>query len=287
MSALQITLPLLVVGAWCVWDLSYQWSALVDYRFGWLVWMLGAFLAWERWPNRPREDSPTSLVVPLLMGVVGLVFLTVSELYRMGVARTNMTSFLSSVSGCLFAMSFILAGRGPRTLRHFLFPLLFLFLSVPLPKIIWNPIVLSLQSMIAVLNVEILAVLGVPAERQGNIIRLGSQWVGVDEACSGIRSLQSSIMAALFLGDLLLRRRSLKLFFLGAGILLAILGNVLRSLYLSWVAHEGGTDRLTLLHDTAGWSVLVFTFLGLCVLAKLTLVLERSMDSLRQLKAST
>lgn len=286
MSALQVTLPLLVVGAWCVRDLSYQWSALVDYRFGWLVWMLGAFLAWERWPTRPQDDSPTSLRVPLLLAVPGLMLLTVSELYRIGVARTNMTSFLSSVSCCLFAMAFILVGRGRRTLRHFLFPLLFLFLSVPLPKMLWNPIVLSLQSMIAVLNVEILGVLGVPAERQGNVIRLGTQLVGVDEACSGIRSLQSSVMVALFLGDLILRRTALKLFFLGAGIVLAIIGNVFRSLYLSWVANQGGVDRLTMLHDTAGWSVLVFTFVGLCLLAKFTSVLERVLDSDRHLAAA-
>jgi exosortase/archaeosortase family protein len=82
-------------------------------------------------------------------------------------------------------------------------------------------------------------------------------------------------MAALFLGDLTLRRNSLKIFFLFSGICLAIFGNLLRSLYLSWTAHHGGVDRLTLLHDTAGWSVLVFTFVGLCLLAWLTSTVER------------
>jgi hypothetical protein len=49
--------------------------------------------------------------------------------------------------------------------------------------------------------VEVLGWVGVPAAEQGNLIEIAAGTVNVNEACSGVRSLQSSFMAALFLGE--------------------------------------------------------------------------------------
>ena len=48
---------------------------------------------------------------------------------------------------------------------------------------------------------------------------------------------------------------------------LAVIGNFLRSLYLSLTANRLGPEGLKAVHDTAGWSVLVFTAAGVVVLA--------------------
>jgi exosortase/archaeosortase family protein len=74
-------------------------------------------------------------------------------------------------------------------------------------------------------------------------------------------------MAALFIGDLTLRRVGWKFFFLAVGVLLAVMGNFGRSLYLSLTAHRGGPDALKAVHDSAGWSVLLFTAAGMACLA--------------------
>src|SRR4030095_6737637 len=129
----------------------------------------------------------------------------------------------------LVAHLLLLFGR--RTVQHFLFPLLFFFIAVPLPHLLWDPIVLGLRKFVTVLNVETLNLMGIPAEQQGNLIRLPHCLVGVDEECSGVRSLQSSIMAALFIGDLTLRHAGWKVIFFLAGIGLALAGNFGRSLY--------------------------------------------------------
>ena len=172
-----------------------------------------------------------------------------------------------SLGIALFLSANLLYAGGRRTFRHFVFPLVFFFLAVPIPKIVWNPIVFSLQSMITWLNVETLNLMGIPAMKVGHVIQLPRCTVGVDEACSGIRSLQSSLMAALFVGDLMLRRPGSRVVFLVAGLVLAVIGNFLRSLYLSLTANRLGPEGLKAVHDTAGWSVLIFTAAGVVALA--------------------
>jgi exosortase len=198
---------------------------------------------------------------------VGTPFVLLAELYKNGVANTPAASFSLSIGCFLFLAAIMLNTYGRATFRHFLFPLLFLFVAVPLPKLLWNPIVLGLQGLITGWDVAALRLMGIPASQQANVILLPNCVVGVDEACSGTRSLQSSIMAALFIGDLTLKRRSSKVVFFLAGVGLAIMGNFLRSFYLSLTAHQRGLEALEGVHDAAGWSILVFTACGLMGMA--------------------
>jgi exosortase len=268
-------LPAALVAAWWIRDLSFEWSSLVEYHFGPIVVMLAAYLVWERWPSRPLQDAPAPFGTSLALAAVGFCCVLAAELYRIGLARTPTSSMLLSIGCALFIAAQLLVISGRRTLLHFLFPLLFFFIAVPIPKFFWNPIVLGLQTFVAMLNVEALRLMGIPAERFAHVIQLPNTRVGVDEACSGVRSLQSSIMAALFVGDLTLRRPGLKVFFLVGGVVLAILGNFLRSLYLSLTAYRHGDAALKAVHDTAGWSVLAFTAVGVVLLALLVSRLER------------
>ncbi len=263
-----------VIGWWTL-DLSYMWRSLVDYQFGWIVLMLAGYLIMERWPTIPKEDQPVSLFRGLALVLLGFPLVLLAELYRIGMSRTPTSSMVLSVGSALFVAALILTLRGPKTLRHFIFPLLFFFVAVPIPKILWNPIVFSLQTFVAALNVETLRLIGIPAEQTGHVIQLPNTKVGVNEACSGVRSLQSSIMAALFVGDLMLRRNGWRVTLVVGGILLAILGNLCRSLFLSMAAYRGGEAGLQAVHDAAGWSVLGFTAVGVVVLVQILIRLER------------
>lgn len=259
--------PAVLIVLWWIHDLSFQWRSLVEYQYGWIVVLLTGFLIWERLPTRPLEDEPAPFWIGLGLALCGAPLVALGELYRIGVARTPASSMALSLGIALFLSANLLLLYGPRTFKHFVFPLAFFFLAVPIPKIVWNPIVFGLQSMITWMNVETLNLIGIPAVMTGHVIQLPKCTVGVDEACSGIRSLQSSLMAALFVGDLMLRRPHWKVVFLIAGLLLAIAGNFLRSLYLSLTANRDGPEALKAVHDTAGWSVLVFTAVGVMLLA--------------------
>ena len=264
-----------LVAAWWIRDLSCQWSSLVEYRFGPIVVMLAAYLVWERWPTRPAHDEPASFRPSLALAALGFCCVLVAELYRIGIARTPTSSMLLSIGCASFIAAQLLSIWGRQTLLHFLFPLLFFFIAVPIPKFFWNPVVLGLQTFVAMLNVEALRLMGIPAERFAHVIQLPNTRVGVDEACSGVRSLQSSIMAALFVGDLTLRKTGWKMVFLVGGVVLAVAGNFFRSFYLSLTAYRHGDAALKAVHDTAGWSVLAFTAVGVVLLAMLVSRLDR------------
>jgi hypothetical protein len=51
-------------------------------------------------------------------------------------------------------------------------------------------------------TVELLNLFHFPAVQHGNVIEVRTGFLGVDEACSGIRSLQATLMVSLFLGEL-------------------------------------------------------------------------------------
>lgn len=257
--------PVFGITGWWLYDLQVHWRSLVDYHYGWVVVLLVGFLVSERWPTRPMDERPASLWAVIALALAGTPFVLIAELYKHAVAPTPSSSFCLSIGCTLFITAFIVHLRGWSTWRHFAFPLLFLFVAVPIPKLLWNPVVLGLQSLIAALNVETLNLVGIPAQQSGNVIRLPRCLVGVDEACSGVRSLQSSIMVALFVGDLILRRWPARLAFLIIGIGLAITGNFLRSFYLSLTAHRYGPSALEGVHDTAGWTILAFTGVGLAI----------------------
>jgi exosortase len=285
-ASLPWLLPAGIVALWWVNDLSFQWATLIEYQFGWIVLMLTAYLAWERWPTRPKTDIPAPFWFCFLLCLGAAPLVTASELYKNAVARVPSTAFTLSLGCWLFLVSNILLVCGRRTLRHFLFPLLFFFVAVPLPKSIWNPVVFGLQQLVTVMDVESLRIMGVAAERQGSVINLPNCQVGVNEACSGIRSLQSSVMAALFVGDLTLRSNTWRVIFFGAGVFLAMAGNFFRSLYLAYSAYLGGPEQLKKVHDTAGWSVLAFTAVSLVILSLAITRFERMAENYRKLHAA-
>jgi exosortase/archaeosortase family protein len=110
-----------------------------------------------------------------------------------------------------------------------------------------------------------------------SLIHLPNGTVRIDEACSGISSLQSTVMATLFIGHVTLRRLRLQVALFVAGILLAILGNVGRSLFLSLMANAHGVKSLDRYHCAAGWSILLFTGSGIALLAWALAKLESSL----------
>ena len=57
-----------------------------------------------------------------------------------------------------------------------------------------------LQQKVSLVVLEVLLLLGRDAELEGHLIRLATCTIGVDEACSGIRGLQSSVVVGFFLG---------------------------------------------------------------------------------------
>jgi exosortase len=266
-NSLMTCLPLAVFVGWWIYSLQFQWRAQEEYRFGYLVVVLVAFLVWDRWDSRPKSDAPVATWRAWGWSLLGFPLVLVAELYRYALARSPASAMALSLGTICFIRAAILQQWGPQTLRHFRFPILFALIAVPIPGVLWSPVVFGLKGLVTFVNVELLNLLGIPALQQGSVIQLPNCRVGVDEACSGIRSLQSSLMMALFIGDQSLRQVGLRWLLVGGAVGWAVVGNIGRSLYLSLTAHRHGAEALDAVHDTAGWSVLVVTLVGLGVMA--------------------
>src|SRR5207253_3377226 len=91
---------------------------------------------------------------------------------------------------------------GTRRCAQAAFPICFFLLAVPWPTGIEAPLIRLLSTANTNCTVDLLGVFGIPAIRHGNIVEISAGIVGVDAACSGIRSFQATLMIALFLGEL-------------------------------------------------------------------------------------
>ncbi len=276
-------LPAWAAAAWLVDKARWFWSNNPELQFGWVVLMLCAYLIWDTWEKRPPVRLRATAGFGLLATAgVGLLFLT--QIYQSAYGLTPAS--MSGLGGGYLMLVFanLLLVFGTPGWRHFGFGFAFIFIALPIPGAIYNPVVSFLQSHIATFNVEILKLLGVPAQQVGSLIHLPNGTVGVDEACSGIRSLQSALMATLFIGYLSLRRLGLRTILVAMGMGVAVFGNVIRSLVLSLTAHRSGLKALENLHDAAGWSILGFTVVGVSLLAWGFAVIERKADAMAKPK---
>jgi exosortase len=156
---------------------------------------------------------------------------------------------------------------GPPWLKHFAFPVCFPLVAVPWPVRLENPIVQNLMRTVTYCAVEIAGWIGVGAYQVGNVIELRNGFVGVDDACSGVRTLQAGIMVALVLGELLSLERTKRLALVVCGCAWVFVCNVFRATALVILAARSGFDSLGRWHDLIGTLALVLGLAGLLGLA--------------------
>lgn len=243
---------LVIRTCWWEWDLNPQYS------YGILVPILSVLLMARRWPDRPRPKAPGHLGKIAAMAVLALAALVLAALQPMVISNADwrMVPALAAASGAAFTLAVIFLSGGAPWLRHFAFPVLFFLVAVPWPRPQENAIMSWLMSHNTALCVEALHWLGYAAEQRGNLIAIPGALLGVEEACSGIRSLQSMIMVSLAIGEFfrLAWPRRIALLFLGVGAALA--GNSIRSLTLSVAACRSGSSAVDTIHDGTGLAVL-------------------------------
>jgi len=154
-------------------------------------------------------------------------------------------------------------------LSAFIFPLCFFLVAVPWPTFIEAPLIQALSKLDTSCTVDFLGFFGIPAVQHGNIIEIGSGAVGVDDACSGIRSFQATLMLSLFFGEFYRLTFLRRLVSLLAGFAFSILFNLGRTLLLVYVGSSRGINAISHWHDPAGTTILVLCFLSLWLLARL------------------
>ena len=265
---------LLLAALGCYWvmliyQLGAQWSAYEQYNYGWVVPFLCLFLLWERIKNedgrwkmedgrgegRKRIGYPLSSILYLLAATWAVTRLLheANPIWRL----TSWALALEVVGLTLLVMRLVLgAGRW----LHFAFPVCFFLVAVPWPTPIEASLTETLTSGNVSFTTELVTFLGIPALQKGNVIEVATGLVGVDDACSGIRSFQSTLMIALFFGELYRLTVARRLFSVLAGFLFAFIFNIGRTALLVYVASRDGIPAMMKWHDPAGVVILVGCF---------------------------
>jgi exosortase/archaeosortase family protein len=284
--------------------LRVEWSMNPQYTYGWAVPFLCAYLLWGKAENRKQKKAEirhqktenrgqktegrgqSSIVsgpaVLWSLAICALLYLP-TRLIQEANPEWRLVSWALAIEviGLTLLVSHLFAeGRsqraevgGPFSIFHLpapralAFPVCFFLVAVPWPTIVEGPLIQGLMRANIGVTVELLGVIGIPAVQHGNVIEIVTGMVGIDEACSGIRSLQAALMLSLFFGKLYalsFRRRALCVF---AGFALAFAFNVGRTLLLTQVASAKGIGAVASWHDPAGVTILVGCFLSLWALA--------------------
>lgn len=268
-ATLAIGLAGLGLLAWAV-VLWPRWREDPDLSHGFFALPL-VFMLWRRaQEDSPDDDGPPgrhlALVAALALALPAAAGLASVYVAALGWSEPIALSLFSIAAGLGAAIAVALAAApGERRLglgwAATLIPVI-VALSAPLPPGTYARLTIGLQEWITVAVLETLRLFGVPAMRVGNIIHLGHASVGVEEACSGVRSLVSCVIAGLVMSALLLRSPWRRALLLACAAPLALATNYLRSLTLTLLARRG-VDISDGWHDWLGFGVLGLTTLAL------------------------
>jgi len=141
--------------------------------------------------------------------------------------------------------------------RGLLFPACFPLIGIPWPGQVEIGTTVLLQGWVAVATGDILNWLGVAAVVEGKTIRVANCVLGVEEACSGLQSLQSSIMVALAGGEVFRRGVRTRLALLAWGLGVALAGNLVRAVILGLIGARSGPEQVEHWHNLLGMGILL------------------------------
>ncbi|MFN2507825.1 MAG: exosortase/archaeosortase family protein [Chthoniobacterales bacterium] len=254
---------------WLFAHLHYEWTLNEQYNYGWAVPFLGALLFYQRWQTRPPPDEPFRKPAASALRWALLLLLLPIRVVEEANPDWRLLSWILGLVVVAFAFLSVSRLGGRSWARHFAFPLCFPLVAVPWLVQIENTIVQSLTRAVAAVAVEIAGWSGVGAYQLGNIIQLKNGFVGVDEACSGVKTLQAAIMVSLFLGELMRLRASRRVLLLIGGCGWVFACNIMRATALVVIAASRGLAALKEWHDLIGTAVLVIGMGGLVGLALL------------------
>ena len=231
------------------------------YSHGFLVPLISIFIIWLK-----REKLSRIKIKPSAWGwlffIGGILIHALSSLWRV--------YFSSGFSLIPVLIGLILLFLGKRFLKELAFPLFFLIFMIPLPLVAIANISFKLKIFAAAVSTFIVNKMGIPAIREGSVIKTMHSYLIVEDPCSGIRSLIALIALGALMAYFSDMSKVKKTILFASSAPIAIASNIIRIVALSLASEMYGPKLSTgLFHDTMGILVFVFAFSGLSLVAKL------------------
>lgn len=233
--------------------MATTWYESNTFNHCFLIFPIAAYLAWRR-----RADLAAASISPDWRGVILVVLGSLAWL----VGDATGTLIVQEVSLVLIIQALVLTIYGKSIFQILLFPLAYLYFTVPFGLELIPP----LQTATAFLSIALLKLAGVPLFSDGYLISIPNGNWYVADACSGVRYVIASLaLGALFAGTMYVTwwRRVLVML---VAVIVPILANGVRAFGIIFLAYVTDNELATGVdHLIYGW--FFFTLVSFLVLA--------------------
>jgi exosortase len=238
-----------------------QWIGDANYRHGLAIPIISGIILWMRRKGLSGQQYEGGIVTGYIL-VAAAAGLLIG-----GTAASEFFTARLSLPVMLLGFSYLLGGA--EFVKRARFPLLFLFMMIPLPYIIYYKITFPMQIMSARLSASLLDLIHVSVLRRGNILVLPNYELEVVAACSGLRSLMTMVTLALVISAFSELSAARKTILVMCAVPAAIIANTFRLTVTAVGAYsisaqfaEGTLHEISgLIVFFAGFILLVLTFL--------------------------
>ena len=191
-----------VAGLWnLLWrHLAVHRSLNPQYRFGWCGPLLAAYLFWERWKVRPEPQAPRSKLLDWVFWGSGLALLP-TWLTAQPNPDWRLISWALAIEVVFINLCLVYFAGGKPWLHHFAFSVCLGLAVVPWPAGVEGFLTQTPTRNATLVTVWAMNLLQIQAVSHGNLIEIKNGILGVEEACSGVRSLPVGLLIAFFLGE--------------------------------------------------------------------------------------
>ena len=251
--AAGLTLGLLAGLSGLFWPTFYSmvevWERSETFTHGFLIFPISAWLIWGRRKHLAQLSPQSDWRGLAWLALAGATWLLADAGSVNVVAQY---AFIAMLIGTVWAV------LGLHVVRAIFFPLMFLFLAVPVGEFLIPP----LMDFTADFTVAALQLTGVPVYREGTFFSIPSGDWSVVEGCSGLRYLIASITLGTLYAYLTYRSWKRRALFTLAAFIVPVLANGGRAYMIVMIAHLSNMQlALGVDHYIYGWA-----FFGLVML---------------------
>ena len=134
---------------------------------------------------------------------------------------------------------------------------------------------IGLTRMVTLVTTELTNLSGIPAFQRGNLIEISTGMLGIEEACSGIRSLLTLTFLSLVYGYFLEKRTWVRVVLFFSTIPIAVIANAGRVTLTGVIASFRPDLAEGLFHEAQGWVIFMVALVILIAFHQSILVVLR------------
>jgi exosortase/archaeosortase family protein len=264
LSSLPPTLHCLVIigisGAWIslLSRISLWWNEASYYTHGWAVPLLAFILIINRIPEQKSAEKSFDPLYPIL--VCFFLYLPACLIGKPD-PFWRFPLWIETIGLCLLTGYFIQYTKLKVSWQTLSLITFYLLTALPWPAGLESRVVHELTQVVSELTTECLLLLGFPAILSQGAIFVDQDLVKINQACSGIRSLQNLISLGVFLSIYFRFDWGRFAFLIFMSCLSTLFFNFWRALTLSYLSLEFGAETQKEWHDFVGNSIVTFSML--------------------------